>query len=75
MSFLPLLFVIVRPPPLLSQPLDASFDMESTLPDEEMVEDKRFDGDFKNMKVGKNKQVSPFNVPTQRKFVIEIINC
>ena len=45
----------------LSKPLDASFYMESPLPDEEMDAD----GDFKNVKVRK-KSVSPslnFSIP------------
>ena len=56
---------------ILSKPLDASFDMDSPLPDEEMDAD----GDFKNVKMGKKKESQPLNSSIPRKLAPKTPSC
>ena len=51
--------------------MDASFDMESPLADEEMDAD----GDFKNVKVRKKKESPPLNSSIPRIFATEPPSC
>ena len=56
---------------ILSKPLDASSDMKSPLPDEEM----NADGEFNNVKVRKKKESPPINSSITRSFATKTPSC